>query len=94
MPTWQGKKSGGSHTTLIDAAEPLVERAEKMPQVTKIALGYIKPTPGKTGKRRVKFTPIQGGIKATIRGNTSIQEIWIYTNSPEQVQQELEKIQL
>lgn len=35
MPTWQGKKSGGGHTTLIEAAVPLVKAAEKLPEVTK-----------------------------------------------------------
>ena len=49
MPKWQGKKSGGSHTTLIEAAVPLIREAEKLAEVTKIALGFIKSTPGQRG---------------------------------------------
>ena len=39
-------KTGGkittSHTSIIDAALPVVEAAEKLPEVTKISLGIIK----------------------------------------------------
>ena len=94
MPTWQGKKSGGTHTTLIDAAEPLIKAAEKLPEVTKIVLGFIKPTPGKHGKRRVKFAITRSGLLMTVRGNTSVQEIHIYTDSPKEVKQNLEKVRL
>ncbi|TSC56591.1 MAG: hypothetical protein Greene071421_103 [Parcubacteria group bacterium Greene0714_21] len=94
MPNWQGKKSGGTHTTLIDAAEPLVKAAEKLPEVTKIVLGFIKATPGKKGKRRVKFTITRSGFLMIVRGNTSVQEIRIYTDSPKEVKQNLEKVRL
>lgn len=94
MPKWQGKKAGGSHTTLIEAAEPLVKAAEKLPEVSKIALGFIKSTPGKKGKRRVKLRKTRSGLLMTVRGNTSVQEIHIYTDSPDAVQQILEKVRL
>jgi hypothetical protein len=94
MPNWQGKKSGGTHTTLIDAAAPLIQAAEKLPEVTKIVLGFIKATPGKKGHRRVKFATTRSGLLLTVRGNTSIQRIRIYTASPKVVQQELEKVRL
>ena len=94
MPNWQGKKSGGTHTTLIDAAEPLVKASEKLPEVTKIVLGFIKATPGKKGQKRVKFTITRSGLLLTVRGNTSVQEVRIYTASPAIVQQELEKVRL
>jgi hypothetical protein len=94
MPNWQGKKSGGTHTTLIDAAESFVKTAEKLPEVTKIVLGFIKATPGKKGHRRVKFATTRSGLLLTVRGNTSVQEVRIYTASPGVVQQELEKVRL
>ena len=94
MPNWQGKKSRGTHITLIDAAEPLVKTAEKLPEVTKIVLGFIKATPGKKGQKRVKFTITRSGLLLTVRGNTSVQEVRIYTASPAIVQQALEKVRL
>lgn len=76
-------KSGGkittSHTSVIDAAFPIVAAAEKLPEVTKISLGIIKQA-GKAGRqRRLKFLPITGGWKLTVRGSATVQEIFIYT---------------
>ncbi len=88
-PKWQGKKSAGSHTTLIEAALPLVKEAEELEAVKRISLGYIKATPGTPGKRGVKFAFIQGGLLAKVRGNTAIQEIRIYTDFPQEVQKVL-----
>ena len=94
MSKWQGKKSGGSHTTLIEAAVPLVKEAEKLFEVTKISLGFIKSTPGQRGAKRVKFKRSTSGLLMTVRGNTSVQAIRVYTASPDIVQQILEKIHL
>lgn len=91
MPKWQGPKSGGSHTTLIDAAVPVVRAAAKLSKVKRIAPGFIKPTPGKTGLRRVDFERINGGLLVKVRGNTAIQEIRIYTDYPDEVQRLLEE---
>ena len=94
MPNWQGKKSGGTHTIFIEAAESLIKAAEKLPEVTKIALGFIKVTPRRTGIRRVKFQRTASGLLMTVRGNTSVQRIRVYTASPDVVQQELGKVRL
>lgn len=94
MSKWQGRKAGRSHTTLIEVAVPLIRKAEKLPQVTKIALGFIKSTPGQRGAKRVKFARSTSGLLMTVRGNTSVQAIRIYTAAPDIVQQSLEKISL
>jgi hypothetical protein len=81
MPhSFSHKKLTRSHTTLIEAAEDIVKKATQMIEVSKVSLGIIKQI--SVGKPRIKFLPITGGIKATIRGNASIQEIFIYTNDP------------
>lgn len=89
---WQGRKSTGSHTTLIEVALPLVKEAEKLEAVKRISLGYIKATPGTPGRKGVKFTFMQGGLLAKVRGNTAIQEIRIYTDFRQEVQEALEKV--
>ena len=78
MPTkFSSKKLTRSHTSLIEAAEDVIKYATEMSEVSKISLGVIKQIT--VGKQRIKFLPITGGIKAIIRGNASIQEIFIYT---------------
>lgn len=84
MATWQGQKAGGTHTTVIDGGMQFVRAAEKLPQVKKISLGFIKPV-SKTGKKKTKFDPIHGGWRVTLRTNAGVQKIYIYTPEPEQV---------
>lgn len=71
------KKLTRSHTTLIDGATKVVKQAVEIPEVSKVSLGIIKKI--SIGKPRIKFLPITGGIKAIVRGNAYIQEIFIYT---------------
>lgn len=74
-----GKKYRGDHTTLIPAAENLCDRIEKIAGV-EISLGFIKQgLPSVNGQIRVKIADKSGGILLTIRGNTSAQEITVYT---------------
>lgn len=54
---------------------------ERLPEVTKISLGIIKQIG--LGKPAVKFHPITGGFRCIVRGNTSIQEVWVYVRGDE-----------
>jgi Predicted metal-binding protein (DUF2103) len=78
-----GGKLTRSHTTLIDAAAPLVDYLQTLEVVSKISLGVIKNI-GK-GPASLKFLAVTGGWKVTIRGNTSLQEIIVYTSDPDLV---------
>jgi len=74
-----GKKYGGCHTTLIDAAEKPLKVVSKLPEVEKISLGFIKtglrsPSKGMS----VKITKETGCILMKIRGNTSLQDVRVY----------------
>ena len=85
----QGGKMGGKHTTVIDAAQPIVDLAQKMSEVMKVSAGFI--TSGiKTGQQRVKIKKIVGGLLLVVRGNISIQEIRVYTNDIEKTQRTFE----
>lgn len=84
MPKSTHKKITRSHTSTIEKAEEVVLAIQNMPQVTKISLGIIKHIG--VGKPTVKFHPITGGFKAVIRGNISIQEIFVYTKEVDGVQ--------
>lgn len=84
MPKPTHKKLTRSHTSAIEKVEHVVSVIQKLTQVTKISLGIIKHIG--VGKPTVKFHPITGGFKAVIRGNISIQEIFIYTKEIDGVQ--------
>ena len=83
-----GKKFAGSHTTLIEEAETLVDNAAKMKEVTKVVFGPIKVIKGTT--QSVKFLEIMAGWKIILCGKTARQEIFLYTKDREVVKKELE----
>jgi hypothetical protein len=82
-----GGKLTSAHTTLIDAAVPVVDFLQTCSSVSKISLGLIKNI-GK-GAPGMKFHPVVGGWKITVRGNVSLQELVVYTTEPESVRKGL-----
>lgn len=78
-----GGKLTRSHTTIIDAAAPLVDYLQNHDGVSKISLGLIKNI-GK-GNPGLKFHPVTGGWRVVIRGNVSLQELVVYTSDPDRV---------
>ena len=81
-PNWYGKVTT-RHSTVTKTASKVVGKAARMPEVKNIVLSLIKVVRG--GRRRVSFNPINGGIKAIVQGGGTIQNIMIYTNSPDTV---------
>ena len=81
-PITLGGKITSSHGTITETSTEIVHIANKLPHVTKISLGEIRHVPG--GRRDIKFSPINAGIKATVRGNGTIQYIFIYTKQPDE----------
>ncbi len=76
-----GGKFTGSHTTLIPLAAEVCDVAHAISLVSKISPGFI--TAGLRpirGLRRIKITERDGAIRLTIRDNTSLQEVYMYTN--------------
>lgn len=76
-----------SHSTQTETSKIVVDYLDKMKDVSKISLGIIKHVPG--GRNDITFQPITGGIKAAVRGNGSVHELYIYTNNPEKVKEGL-----
>lgn len=75
------RKLTRSHTTTTEKAKEVVTLLGRLPAVTKISLGIIKQIG--LGKPSVKFHRITGGFRCIIRGNTSIQELWVYVRGDE-----------
>jgi hypothetical protein len=69
-----------SHGTRTETSTEVINLIHNLPEVTKISLGEIRHVPG--GRRDIKFLPINGGVKAVIRGNGAIQYVYIYTKTP------------
>ena len=85
----QGGKMGGRHTTVIDAAQQVVNLAHKMPEVTKVVAGFI--TPGiKGGQQRIKIKEMVGGLLLVVRGSASMQEVRVYSNNIKKTQRTFE----
>jgi hypothetical protein len=80
--TTSHQKTTNNHTTLTKTAEEVLETASKLDEVTKISAGVITSVKG--SRRALKFLPIVGGIKAAVRGSGAVQEIFIYTKTPEE----------
>lgn len=78
MSKFAGKKMAKRHTTAIPAADPIITAALRMPEVKKIVLGRI--VTGCTGLAPgLDIEDIDNGLKCTVRGNTSKQEIFVCT---------------
>ncbi|MFZ2226367.1 MAG: DUF2103 domain-containing protein [Candidatus Moraniibacteriota bacterium] len=86
----QGNKMGGRHTTVIDAAQKIVDLAQKMPEVKKVVAGYI--TSGiRGGKQHVKIEGMVGGLLLKVRGSTCIQEVRVYSKNIKETQGKIER---
>ena len=81
----KGHRSGGkyatSHTTVIPAAELICDILDDCEEVTKIAVGFIRTGLKANGTQSVKITDESGHILLTVKGNTSSQEIFVYTRN-------------
>jgi ribosomal protein L13 len=84
-----GKKAGGRHTTLIDAAEKVYDYLNKIPNVTRIAAGQIKAALP-VAPHRVIAKEITGGLSIKVRGTTSIQDLKVYSTDPGLIKKMLE----
>ena len=84
----QGGKITGSHTTVIPAAEKIVDLLQKEDVVRKIAIGFI--THGiRNGRRAVKIMDMDSGLLLKVRGTASIQEIRVYTHNSQTVRKKI-----
>lgn len=81
-----------SHSSTTDASSELIKHAKKLDIISKIGIGIIKNTNSKGGKRSVKFLPITGGVKASVRGSGTVQDLYIYTKEIELVKKFLSDI--
>ncbi|HIP49850.1 MAG TPA: hypothetical protein EYG99_00170 [Candidatus Pacebacteria bacterium] len=81
----QGGKITGSHSTIIPAAERLVDFLQKINEIDKISIGFIKQGI-KSGKHSIKIMELNSGLLLKVRGSASIQEIRIYAKNKKNVE--------
>ena len=74
----------GIHSALTDTAAEVANLAHRLDQVEKISPGEIRHVKG--GRRVLKFHPIRGGVWAKVQGGGAIQDLFIYTHFPAEVQ--------
>jgi len=85
-----GKKMGGKHTTVIDAAEKVIDFLNKNPYVSNIIAGKIKMGL-KTSAHSMKITQETGCLSIKVRGTGSIQDIRVFSQNLEIVREAFEK---
>lgn len=86
----RGPKFNGRHTTLIDAAVPVVANLRADPRVTKIIIGVIKSRRGST--TTLKAMPIPAGLRITVSAPRYVQELFAYTTDHQAVRDDLEAL--
>jgi hypothetical protein len=76
------KKISGNHTTLIAAAVPLIKAIILLPCVRRVAPGFIRGGLRnlQTYKARIKLSIEPSGVKLMVRAQSTVQEIYIYSN--------------
>jgi len=87
----QGRKKGGNHTTIIDAAIDVVKYVQSLEQVSRVSPRFIQSGLKGSVKHRIKITMEQGSLLLKVRGGISFQEIRVYTSYPGNVQKMIEK---
>jgi len=85
-----GKGVSKQHSTVIEAALPVVKFLQKVSEVSNISLGRLDVHLPTTGWR-IKITEMRGGMKLQVRGTSSIQQLMIYTTDLSGVQEKLVK---
>ncbi len=85
-----GGKMGGSHTTLIDAAEPIVDYLMRHARVSKIVAGHITMRL-KTAPHRLKMMEESGCLLLKVRGTASVQEIRVFSSDIDAVKSDIAK---
>lgn len=83
--TRAGGKFTRSHSSAIPTSSKIIDLLDSMPEVKKISLGIIKAGKFSGGKRYIKLKKRRSGFLMTVRGNSSIQEIGIYTSNKEKI---------
>lgn len=86
----KGKKINQKHSSVTDAAICVVKAAKEHPNVTKIVIGQIKRIVG--GPRRLIIKKIDAGLSVKVRGGNTLQQLYVYTFEPEQVQKVIEDV--
>lgn len=71
---------GGTHTTLTETAEQVVEILETIPGVEMISPGIITQGKSRSGKRRVTACFTNAGMELIISGQ-GIQKVAVHCNS-------------
>ncbi|MCB9811232.1 MAG: hypothetical protein H6779_03595 [Candidatus Nomurabacteria bacterium] len=73
------KIRGGTHTTLTETAEGVVQILETIPGVTLVSPGIIKRRRSKTGKRHITGVFTTAGMELIISGQ-STQKVAVHCN--------------
>lgn len=84
-----GGKIGGKHTTVIDAARPVVDFLLKNVDVSSVTVGHIKMGI-RASQQRIKIKEETGCLLIKVRGSASVQELRVFSQDLARVKATLE----
>jgi len=79
----KAKGRAGTHSSVIEVAEPLVAELEKLGRVSR---GVIRAN-AKASGRTVKVLPLEGCLRVTVVAKGAKQEFHVYNVSVEQIRE-------
>ena len=85
QPNVRGSKRRGSHTTLIDACDPLVKLLNKIPNIG-VAPGVIETKARRSSGRSIKVQCKEWGLLIQVTGSLYVQTLQVHTQTNERAQ--------
>lgn len=76
-----------SHTSTTETVDAVLKELKKVEHIDKVSTSIIKNTRSKSGQKSVKITQTGSGLKLSVRGNGAVQDLYIYSDFPEKVEQ-------
>lgn len=86
----RGPKISNKHQTIIPGADKLILAAKAMECVSKVVVAEILPVG--TGKPKLKFQPVQAGLRMIVRSGINQQTFYVYTSDPQRVELALSRV--
>jgi hypothetical protein len=80
-----------SHTSTTETANVVIKELKKIKSIQKIGISIIKNTRSKSGQKSIKIKTTSSGLKISVRGNGSVQDLYVYSDTSEDVRGIIEK---
>jgi hypothetical protein len=88
----RGKRFQSRHSTVTDPAAEVLAALRPLSIVNRVNIGEIRPIRRRATDRRVKASPMSGGLRLAVIGGGAVQDVYVYTDAPEDVRAVLDQL--